>query len=206
MLAFLCWRPAPGQAGQQWAVQPVVEGGARQEDEEAEDLQRVEGLPAQRQAQCPDNNGAQAVQYHAGGGTQLLGDADAREVEEGDAADIAQQRQRNEWLSAHLAEGVQRVLQGTARVSAKGAGGDVVHGYQQQGEDHEAKEACGSGGNTSGSLLEPWSHRARAPLTSGHPCQAALKPAPSFQVLEASCSLETQNCLLNGLWLPLLHF
>ena len=181
-------------------------GSACQEDEEAEDLQRVESLPAQRQAQRPDDNGAQAVQHHAGGGTQLLGDTDAREVEEGNAADVAQQRQRDEWLSAHLAEGIQRVLQGTARVSTEGAGGDVVHGYQQQGEDHEAKEACGSGGSTSGSLLGPWSCPAGAPLTSGHPCQAAPKPAPSFQVLEASCSLETQDCLLNGLWLPLLHF
>lgn len=193
MLALLGRGPAPGQAGQQWAVQPIVEGSACQEDEEAEDLQRVESLPAQRQAQRPDDNGAQAVQHHTGGGTQLLGDTDAREVEEGDAADVAQQRQRDEWLSAHLAEGIQRVLQGTARVSAEGAGGDVVHGYQQQGEDHEAKEACGSGGSTSGSLLGPRSCPAGAPLTSGHPCQAALKPAPSFQVLEASCSLETQD-------------
>lgn len=154
VLALLCGGPAPGQAAQQWAVQPIVERGAHQEDEEAQDLQGVEGLPAQRQTQGPDDNGAQTVQHHAGSGAQLLGDTDTREVEEGDAADVAQQRQGDERLSTHLAEGVRHVLQRPAGVSAEGAGRDVVHGHQQQGQDHEAEEACGGGGSTLLSLLD----------------------------------------------------
>lgn len=171
VLTLFCRGPAPGQAGEQWAVQPIVEGGACQQDEEAQDLQRVEGLPAQRQAQRPNDNGTQAVQHHAGRGAQFLGDADAREVEEGDAADVAQQRQGDERLSAHLAEGVQRVLQRPSGASTEGAGRDIVHGHQQQGEDHEAKEACGSGRSMLHLLFGP---QAPTPPPAAQPAQQGL--------------------------------
>lgn len=87
-------------------MQSIVERRADQQDDEAEHLQAVELLPAQCQAGGPDDQRAQAVQHHAGGGADLLGDADAGKVEEGDADGVAQQGQQDEWLVADLAEGV----------------------------------------------------------------------------------------------------
>lgn len=194
-LALLCWGLASGQAGQQRAVQPVVEGRAQQEDEEAEDLQRVEGLPAQCQAQCPDDDGPQAVQHHASGGTHLLGDADARKVEEGDAADVAQQCQGDERLPAHLAEGVQGVLQHPSRVSAEGAGRNVVHGHQQQGQDHEAKEAWGEKG------ARPLSAGPRLPSSPATP--SSWPPHEGLPLRTGAIPLiRSSQRPLNGLQLP----
>uniref|UniRef100_A0A8C3PL16 Clusterin N-terminal domain-containing protein n=1 Tax=Calidris pygmaea TaxID=425635 RepID=A0A8C3PL16_9CHAR len=132
--------PAPGQEGEEGPVKAVVKSSARQEHPKAQDLQPVEGLPAQGQADGPDDHGAEAVQDHAGGGTDLLGDADAGEVEEGDAADVPQQGQGDEGPVADLAEGVQGVFQRPPRVPAEAASRDVVHGHQQQGQDDEAKK------------------------------------------------------------------
>lgn len=101
----------------------------------------MELLPAQRQADGPDDQRAQAVQHHAGGGADFLGDADAGEVEEGDADCVAQQCQQDEWLMVDLAEGVQGVLQHLAGVVTELAHVDEVHGDEQQRQDNEAKQA-----------------------------------------------------------------
>lgn len=118
--------------GQQGAVQAVVERRAQQQDYEAQHLQAVEQLPAQRQAHHPDDQRAQAVQHHAGGGADLLGDADAGEVEEGDADGVPQQSQEDEGPVADLTEGVQRVLQRVSRVVAEVPHVDEIHGDEQQ--------------------------------------------------------------------------
>ena len=126
--------------GQQGSVQSVVEPRAHQQDQEAQDLEALEVLPAQRQAHHPDDQRAQAVQHHAGGGADLFGDADAGEVEEGDADRVAQQSQYDEGLVSDLAEGVDGVLQHLPRVVAEVAHRDEIHGDEQQRQDDETKE------------------------------------------------------------------
>lgn len=122
-------------------MQSVVERRAHQQHQEAQHLQAVELLPTQRQAHRPDDQRAQAVQHHAGGGADLLGDADPGEVEEGDADRVAQQSQQDERLVADLTEGVQRVLQDLPRVSAEVADVDEIHRDEKQRQDEEPKEA-----------------------------------------------------------------
>ena len=140
-LSLLCRaHRAARHPGQQGPVQSVVEPRAQQQDQEAQDLEALEVLPAQRQAHHPDDQGAQAVQHHAGGGADLLGDADAGEVEEGDADRVAEQSQDDEGLVSDLAEGVQRVLQHPPGVVAEAAHVDEVHGDEQQRQDEETKE------------------------------------------------------------------
>lgn len=116
-------------------MQSVVERRAHQQDQEAQHLQAVKLLPTQRQAHHPDDQRTQAVQHHAGGGADLFGDADAGEVEEGDADGVAQQSQQDEGLVADLTEGVQRVLQDVARVVAEVAHVDEVHGDEEERQD-----------------------------------------------------------------------
>lgn len=131
---------AAGYPGQQGAVQPVVERRAHQQHQEAHHLQAVELLPAQRQAHHPDDQRAQAVQHHARGGADLLGDADAGEVEEGDADGVAQQSQQDERLVADLTEGVQHVLQDVPRVVAEVSHVDEIHRDEKQRQDDEPEE------------------------------------------------------------------
>lgn len=133
----------PGAArypGQQGAVQSVVERRANQQDQEAQDLQAMKLLPAECQAHHPDDQCAQAVQHHAGGGADLFGDADPGEVEEGDADRVAQQGQQDEGLVSDLTEGVQRVLQHVSRVVAEVTHVNEIHGDEQQRQDEETKE------------------------------------------------------------------
>lgn len=133
-------RGAAQYPGQQGAVQSIVERRAHQQDQEAQHLQPVKPLPAQRQAHHPDDQRAQAVQHHAGGGADLFGDADAGEVEEGDADRVAQQSQQDERLVADLTEGVQRILQDLPRVVAEVAHVDEIHRNEEQRQDEEPKE------------------------------------------------------------------
>lgn len=135
----LC-RPA-GQPGHHGFVESVVERRAQQQDEEAEDLQAVERLPAQRQTHHPDDQRTQAVQHHTRGGADLFGHADAGEVEERDAHRVAHQGQYDERLVADLAESVQRVLQDLPRVAAEAPSRDVEHRDEEDGQDHETKKA-----------------------------------------------------------------
>lgn len=100
-------------------------------------------LPTQCQAHHPDDQRTQAVQHHAGGGADLLGDADPGEVEEGDADGVAQQSQQDERLVADLAEGVQRILQDLARVVAEVANMDEIHRDEEQREDDKPEETWG---------------------------------------------------------------
>lgn len=137
------WCSPPGKAGKKRLVQSIVESSTSQEDEKPEDLQAMEDLPAHSQADDPDDHSAQAVQHHPGGGTDLLGDADAGKVEEGDAADVAQQGHSNEREAAYLAEGIKGIFQRPPRVAAEAAPRDVVQGHQEQGEDDKPKESCG---------------------------------------------------------------
>lgn len=123
-------------------MQSIVKPRAHQQHKEAQHLQAMKLLPAQRQAHHPDDQRAQAVQHHASGGADLLGDADASEVEEGDADGVAQQSQQDEGLVADLTEGIQGVLQDLARVVAELADVDEIHGDEQQRQDDEPKEAC----------------------------------------------------------------
>lgn len=132
---------AAGQPGHQGFVEPVVERRAQEQDEEAEDLQAVERLPAQRQTHHPDDQRAQAVQHHACGGADLLGHADAGEVKEGDAHRVSQQRQYDQWLVADLAESVQRVLQNLPRVTAEAPDRDVEHRNEEDGQDEKTEKA-----------------------------------------------------------------
>lgn len=122
-------------------MESVVERRAQQQDEEAEDLQAVERLPAQRQTHHPDDQRAQAVQHHACGSADLFGYADASEVEERDAHRVTQQRQYDKWLVADLAESVQRVLQNLPWVAAEAPSWDVEHRNEQDGQDEESKKA-----------------------------------------------------------------
>lgn len=122
-------------------MEAVVEPGAQQQDEEPEDLQAVERLPAQRQTHHPDDQRAQAVQHHPRGGADLFGHADAGEVKERDAHRVAQQRQDDQRLVADLAESVQRVLQNLPRVAAEAPGRDVEHRDEEDGQDDETKKA-----------------------------------------------------------------
>lgn len=133
-------RPA-GQPGHHGFVESVVERRAQQQDEEAEDLQAVELLPAQRQTHHPDDQRAQAVQDHARGGADLFGHADPGEVEEGDAHRVAQQRQYDQRLVAHLAESIQSVLQNLPRVGAEVPSRDVEHRDEEDGQDDETKKS-----------------------------------------------------------------
>lgn len=126
--------------GQQGAVQSIIEPCAQQQDQEAEHLEAVEHLPAQGQADHPDDQRTQAVQHHACGGADLLGDADPGEVEEGDADRVAQQSKQDKGLVANLTEGVQRVLQHLTRVVTKLTNGNEVHGDEEQRQDEEAKK------------------------------------------------------------------
>ncbi len=121
-------------------MQSIVERRAHQQDQEAQHLQPVKLLPPQRQAHHPDDQRAQAVQHHAGGGADLFSDADAGEVEEGDADRVAQQSQQDERLVADLTEGVQRILQHMPRVVAEVADGDEIHRDEKQRQHDEPKE------------------------------------------------------------------
>ena len=123
-------------------MQPVVECRARQQHQETEHLQPVKLLPAQRQAHHPDDQRAQAVQHHAGGGADLLGDADPRKVEEGDADDVAQQGQQDEGLVADLTEGIDRILQDLARVVTEAPDRNEIHWDEEQRQDDKPKKAC----------------------------------------------------------------
>lgn len=122
-------------------MESVVEPCAQQQDEEAEDLQAVERLPAQRQAHHPDDQRAQAVQHHPRRGTDLFGYTDAGEVKERDAHSVAHQRQHDEWLVADLAESVQHIFQNMPRVVAEIPGRDVEHRDEEDGQDDETKKA-----------------------------------------------------------------
>lgn len=126
-------------------MQSIVERRAHQQDQEAEHLQAVKLLPTQPQAHHPDDQCAQAVQHHAGGGADLFCDADPGEVEEGDADGVAQQSQQDERLVANLTEGVQRVLEDVARVVAERANTDEIHWDEKQREDEEPKETWKQG-------------------------------------------------------------
>ena len=113
-------------------MQSVVEPSAQQQDQEAENLQAMKLFPTQCQAHHPDDQRSQAVQHHAGGGADLFSDADASEVEEGDADRVAQQSQHDERLVTDLTEGVQGVLQDLSRVVAEVSNMDEVHRDEQQ--------------------------------------------------------------------------
>lgn len=117
--------------GQQRAVQSIVQCRARQQHQETEHLQAVKLLPPQRQAHHPDDQCAQAVQHHAGGGADLLSDTDPSKVEEGDADDVAQQSQQDEGLVANLTEGIDCILQDLARVVTEAPDRNKIHGDEQ---------------------------------------------------------------------------
>ena len=82
-------QPAPRRARRQ----EVVDGDSPDEEDEPDQLKddraEDEGLPADRHRHDPDDDGAAAVEHHPRCGAQLLRDADAREVEERDADDVA---------------------------------------------------------------------------------------------------------------------
>lgn len=126
--------------GQQRAVQSIVKSRAGQQHQEAEHLQAVKLLPPQRQAHRPDDQCAQAVQHHAGGGADLLSDADPSEVEEGDADDVAQQCQQDEGLVADLTEGIDCILQDLARVVTEVPDRNKIHGDEEQRQDDKPKK------------------------------------------------------------------
>lgn len=107
-LLFLSVHPghAPWYSGQEGAVEAIVERRPQQQNQEAQNLQAVELLPAQRQAHHPDDQRAQAVQHHAGGGADLLSNTDSGEVKEGDADRVPQQSQQDQRFVSDLAEGV----------------------------------------------------------------------------------------------------
>lgn len=121
-------------------MQSIVERRTHQQDQEAQHLQALKLLPTQCQAHHPDDQRTQAVQHHAGGGADLLRDADPSKVEEGDADGVAQQSQQDERLMADLAEGVQRVLQDLARVVAEVADMNEIHWDEEQRQDDKPKE------------------------------------------------------------------
>lgn len=131
--AVLCvhHRVAAPHLGQQRAVQSVVERRARQQHQESEHLQAVKVLPPQRQAHHPDDQCAQAVQHHAGGGADLLSDTDPSKVEKGDADGVAQQSQQDEGLVADLTEGIDCVLQDLARVVTEVPDRNKIHGDEE---------------------------------------------------------------------------
>lgn len=117
--------------GQQGAVQSIVEARACEQHQETKHLQAVKLLPPQRQAHHPDDQCAQAVQHHAGGGADLLGDTDPSKVEEGDADGVAQQSQQDEGLVADLTEGIDCVLQDLARVAPEAPDRNKIHGDEE---------------------------------------------------------------------------
>ncbi|TNN76124.1 hypothetical protein EYF80_013655 [Liparis tanakae] len=131
---------APRYPGQQGAVQSIVERCTHQQHHEAQHLQALKLLPAQRQAHRPDDQRAQAVQHHAGGGADLFSDADPGEVKEGDADCVSQQSQQDERVVPDLTEGVQRVLQDLPRVAAEFPNMDEIHRDEKQRQDEEPKE------------------------------------------------------------------
>lgn len=112
-------------------------------------------LPAQRQAHHPDDQGAQAVQHHTGGGADLLSDADAGEVEERDADGVSQQSQQDERPVPDLTEGVQSVLQDVPRVVAEVAHIDEIHGDEQQRQDAETEQTWRQKTEFNGSSPQP---------------------------------------------------
>lgn len=145
-LSFFCTvlsvrhRVAARKLGQQGAVQSIVKRRARQQDQETQHLQAVKVLPPQRQAHHPDDQRAQAVQHHAGGGTDLFGDTDPSEVEEGDADGVAQQSQQDEGLVADLTEGIDCILQDLTRVVTEAPGGNKIHGDEEQRQDNKPEK------------------------------------------------------------------
>lgn len=131
--AFFCVHPcvAARHPGQQRAVQSIVECRACQQHQETKHLQPVKLLPPQRQAHHPDDQCAQAVQHHAGGGADLLSDTDPSKVEESDADGVAQQSQQDEGLVADLTEGIDCILQDLARVVTEAPNRNKIHGDEE---------------------------------------------------------------------------
>lgn len=97
-------------------------------------------LPPQRQAHHPDDQRAQAVQHHAGGGTDLFSDTDPSKVEEGDADGVAQQSQQDEGLVADLTEGIDGILQDLAGIVPEAPDRNKIHGDEEQGQDDKPKK------------------------------------------------------------------
>lgn len=123
-------------------MQSIIKGSSNKKDEETQDLQSMKGLPANGQADNPDDNGAQAIKYHPGGGADLFRDTDTSKVEEGNAADIAQQGYSNKWQIANLTEGIYSIFQYLPWATAETAPRYEVHGHQDDGEYDEPKETC----------------------------------------------------------------
>lgn len=91
----------------------------------------MELLPPHCEADHPDDHGPQAVQHHTSSGTDFFRDTDSSKVEEGDAADVAQQSQNDQRLIPHLAKSIQGIFQDATVAAAELAGWDVVKGDQQ---------------------------------------------------------------------------
>lgn len=121
-------------------MQAIVERRTQQQDQEAQHLQAMKLLPTQRQAHHPDDQRAQAVQHHAGGGADLFSDTDAGKVEESNADCVAQQSQNDERLVPDLTEGIQRILQNVPRVVAEVANVDEIHRDEKQRQHDESKQ------------------------------------------------------------------
>lgn len=121
-------------------MESVIKRSAYEQDDEAQNLQAMELLPAQSQTHHPDDQRTQAVQHHSRRGADLLGDADASKIKERNAYCVAQQCQQNARLMANLAESVQRVFQNVPRVAAKAAHRDVEHRDEEEGQNYKPKK------------------------------------------------------------------
>lgn len=120
----------------------VVQTHSEDEGHEAENLQAVEGLPAEIQRGGPHHKSAHRVKYHPGSGRQLLRDSNAGEIEERNRDDRASDGQHQLPVVGDLDEGVDGVLQCSGRIIIEGwTNLHEVHRYQEDRENREAKHS-----------------------------------------------------------------
>ncbi|XP_059620574.1 uncharacterized protein LOC132264394 [Phlebotomus argentipes] len=109
----------------------VVQAHAEQQPAKAQDLQRVELLPAHSQRHKPNYQRAHGVQHHPGGSGDLLCHADAGEVEEGDGDHGAGDGEHELPIVANLDQCVNEVLECAACIVVEWRTHvDVVEGDQ----------------------------------------------------------------------------
>ena len=83
----------------------VVDAHAGDEDDEAEELEGVEALPADGDGDHPDDERAHAVEHHPRRGRHLLRHRDPGKVEEGDRDGRAAEGHEQEGVVGQLEEG-----------------------------------------------------------------------------------------------------
>lgn len=109
----------------------VVQAHAQDQDNEADNLQAVERLPANGQRYGPHYERSHRIEHHAGGGGEFFGHGNAGKIEEGNRDNGASQRDNQLIVLEYLAERVDYILHGFGGVIVEGRPDvDIVHGEE----------------------------------------------------------------------------